>query len=108
MRYNTNGEKRKLSFIERNMAYGVETERASLGQSNYRVNIVSLKSRTFDVSVDKKGRPRAIMTIDGRRARLQFVYLTVDDSGLFPDVRFIDIYGQELATGRPVHERYRP
>ena len=108
LRYATNGEKRALNFFERNLAYGVESEAADDSKGGYLVNLVSLKTRSFRVLRDKAGKVQATMKIGGRLARLCSIYVNVTAGGLFPDVHYIDIYGTDLETGKPVYERYKP
>ena len=38
------------------------------------------------------------MKIGGRLARLCSIYVNVTGGGLFPDVHYIDIYGEDLET----------
>ena len=108
LRYHTNGEKRALNFFERNLAYGVESEAAGDSKGGYLVNLVSLKTRIFRVLRDNAGKVQATMKIGGRLARLCSIYVNVTGGGLFPDVHYIDIYGTDLETGKPVYERYKP
>lgn len=46
--------------------------------------------------------------IDGKNAILERIFVTSDESGLVPVVRFLDIFGVDLASGAPVRERLKP
>lgn len=108
LRYNTDGERKRLSFAERNFAYGVDVSPVDDALGGYRVRIAALTERPFRVFIDRTGAVQATMAIAGRPARLQSVYLELAEGGLVPRVRHIDIFGVELATGRRIHERIVP
>lgn len=108
LRYNTSGERKSLNFAERSFAYGVDATPVNDALGGFRVRIVAMEERPFRVFVDQDGKAQAIMKLAGRPARLRSVYLQLADGGLLPDVRYIDVFGTELATGRPLHERIVP
>lgn len=108
LRYNTDGERRGLNFAERKFAYGVEATPVDDDVGGYRVHIAALSDRPFRLFLDQAGVVQAVMELGGRPVRLQSVYLELTEGGLLPGVRHIDIFGVELASGRPVHERIIP
>lgn len=106
IRYNTNGKRRDLKTTERLFAFGVVSEKVR--RNDFRVHLVSYENRKARVFIDKDGKPRATMKIDGRQAILRWAYATVDTGGVTPSVLKVDLFGEDLATGKALHERLTP
>lgn len=107
LRYASSGKRKKLSFLERTFAYGVNVEPAEDGAGGYRVQLVSFDRRRFHVFVDPAGKAQAVTEIGGRPARIEAIYLQLSPKNSL-EVRHIDLFGHALASGRPVHERVDP
>jgi hypothetical protein len=108
-RFNSDGGRKSLSFAERNMAFGVEARTAPGREGAAIVNIVSYPTRKALVELDEKGRPRAVIDMGNRRAKLAYAYIQLaEDSGTIPSIAYVDLYGVDLATGRALRERIRP
>ena len=108
LRYNTSGERRALSFLERHFAYGVTSRPDPTWKGVYLARVAALEGRRFRVALDQTGRPRAELDIAERPARLQLVYVALDGKGAFAEVRHVDLHGEDLGSGAPVHERIVP
>ena len=104
-RYNRGGYVKLLNWPERMLAYGVQGVKHNGPNGAYSFHIAALPERTIYVGLDAKGHPEAFgrMGKDGW-AKLDYVYLEVDDSGLLPDVTAMDFFGYDKATGKPVRE----
>jgi hypothetical protein len=50
------------------------------------------------------GKWRARTTIGGKQAYLNRVYIATDESGVFPKVLYVDIFGEEVGTGNAITE----
>ncbi len=108
LRYNTSGKRRKLNWLERNFAYGVDTDPDPARPGQFLVRVAALEGRRFRLSLDDEGRARAEMTLAGRPALLRLVYVTLDGESAFAEVRHVDFHGEDLETGAPVRERIAP
>lgn len=107
-RYTEHGERRDLDFIQRTLAYGA-TPRPVAGHPNeFDANIVSFPEVRFRVGMDQTGNPEAIFQIDGRRARLVSAYVKLDESGLIPELIYMDIVGIDKASGRVLDVHLEP
>jgi hypothetical protein len=106
LRYNTNGKRRALNFIERHLAYGVETRPA--GDDAFLVKLVAFSKRELKVFVDERGKVQATTTIAGRPARLRLLFVEHEKDGLIPTIIHVDIFGEDLKTGAVIHERVVP
>ncbi len=108
LRYNTTGEAKALSFVERHLAFGVRATPIADEVGGYDVGIVSYRERSARVYVDGHGRPIAVTRIHGRKARLDWVFLMLGDYEFIPRVEFIELFGTDIETGEPVYERFEP
>jgi Domain of unknown function (DUF4833) len=102
-KFNIDGSRQPLNFIERMMAYGVRADRIKAG-APITFTIAALPERKLTLNLDANKRPQALIQIGGRTAKLAYVYLHVVEGGLMPDVPELDIFGTDLATGKAVHE----
>ncbi|HWA70449.1 MAG TPA: DUF4833 domain-containing protein [Rhizomicrobium sp.] len=102
-KYNIDGGKVGLNFIERMMAYGVKVDRPQPGKP-VTFTIAALPERKMTLALDAQHRPEARMQVGGRTVKLVYVYLHVVEGGLMPSVPALDVFGTDLASGRAVHE----
>jgi hypothetical protein len=101
--YNVDGHRKPLNFIEDMLAYGVRT--LPIDPPNaVAVKVVALPERQLVVDEDAKGRPEALIQIGKRTAKLVYVYLQVDNSGLMPNVTALDLFGVDKTTGKILRE----
>jgi hypothetical protein len=102
-KFNIDGSKQPLNFMERMMAYGVKLNARKKGES-VTFSIAALPQRKLTLALDAQHRPQATMTIGSRVVKLAYVYLHVVEGGLLPEVPELDIFGTDLASGKAVHE----
>ena len=43
--------------------------------------------------------------INRRKAKLKNIYVYAHELGVFPDVKFIELYGEELGSSIPVYQK---
>jgi len=102
-KFNIDGSKQPLNFMERMMAYGVKVNARKAGEP-ITFTIASLPQRKLTLGWDAQHHPQATMTIGSRVVKLAYVYLHVVEGGLMPSVPELDIFGTDLANGKAVHE----
>jgi hypothetical protein len=102
-KFNIDGSKQPLNFMERMMAYGVRLS-ARKAKEPITFAIAALPQRKLSLGLDAQHHPQATMTIGGRVVKLAYVYLHVVEGGLLPSVPELDIVGTDLASGKAVHE----
>ena len=102
-KFNIDGSRQPLNFIERMMAYGVKLGARKPGQP-VTFTIAALPQRRLTLSLDAQHRPQATMQMDGHTVKLVYVYLQVVEGGLLPSVPSLDIFGVDLSSGKAIHE----
>ncbi|HEX4027411.1 MAG TPA: DUF4833 domain-containing protein [Rhizomicrobium sp.] len=102
-KFNIDGSKQKLNFMERMMAYGVQMDTIRPGQPiSFRV--AALPDRKLTLAMDAQHHPEALLQVDGHTVKLAYVYLQVVEGGLLPSVPSLDIFGTDIASGKAIHE----
>jgi hypothetical protein len=102
-KFNIDGSRQPLNFIERMMAYGVTVNSQKPGQP-ITFTIAALPERKLTLAMDAQHRPEALMQIGGRTVKVAYVYLQVVEGGLTPQVPSLDILGTDTASGKAIHE----
>jgi len=110
LRYAEQGQRQELSWIQRTLAYGLS--RPELLGEELVTNWVSYRKRPLHLTIDADGHPVARIQINNRMAQLRRVFVQVGDSARanpkIAFINYIDLYGQDIKTRQPVHERFVP
>ena len=99
----------ELNYIEKTMAYGLSSTPHAAKPGHHTVQLVAFSKRAVDVYYDKtKGRPVAMIEINGAQCELLRIFVSATDSwtGL-PKVQHVDVIGLD-AHGKQVTERITP
>jgi len=102
-KFNIDGSKRGLNFLERMMAYGVRVGASKAG-APVTFTIAALPERKLSLSWDEHHHPQATLAIGNHTVKLAYVYLQVEEGGLMPDVPSLDIVGTDIISGKAIHE----
>jgi len=97
------GVRGELSWFQENFAFGYNV--ATRASEEYSIKLVAYKDRKVNLK-KKSGQWIATMKINGKECQLSNIYVYADESGLAPDVQYVDLYGQDLNTGNKEHERF--
>jgi len=102
-KFNIDGSRQPLIFIERMLAYGVKVDGRKPGQP-VTFTIAALPERKLTLTMDAQHRPQALIQIGSHTVKLAYVYLQVVEGGLMPSVPSLDIFGTDIASGKAIHE----
>jgi hypothetical protein len=102
-KYNIDGSKQPLNFIERNIAYGAHADRTVQGKP-ITFTIAALPERKLTLALDANKKPEALMQIGTHTVKVAYVYLQVVEGGLMPDVPSLDVFGTDIVSGKTIHE----
>jgi hypothetical protein len=83
------------------IAYGWDTEPS--GNGSYAFKMRAFKDRPMWI-VKAGARWRLQTTVLGKHAYLNKLYVKTDESGIFPKVLYVDIYGDDATSGAPLFE----
>ena len=102
-KFNIDGSRQPLNFIERNIAYGAHADPAVQGKP-VTFTIAALPERKLTLTLDTNKKPQALMQIGTHTVKVAYVYLQVVEGGLMPDVPALDVFGIDIASGKAIHE----
>jgi hypothetical protein len=106
-RFTRDGVREPLSFLESHLAFGVDFGAVQGRRDAFWMDVAARPKRKMLVEVEN-GRPRTLMDMGSRLARLLYVYVDMEGGGLFPTIHHVDIFGRDLASGRALRERVTP
>lgn len=99
------GSTDELSYIQEKLAYGYTSR--PLGANRWEVSLVAFPQRKLLLEKTDGGEFRGRITIAGRQAILKKIFVQADpDNSL--KVRWVDVFGIDLETGKEVKERIKP
>jgi hypothetical protein len=110
-------DRSELNAVERKFAYGISCtadEARDVRHRCFKVTFVALPGLEFELSMidaaDAHGDVRrvAVMTtaIDGHPSIAERIWVQASETSWLPRVDFVDIFGQRLADGLPVQQRF--
>ena len=85
-------------------AYGWDT--SSTGNGTYALKLKAFNDRPMWI-VKANGRWRVQTTVAGKQAYLDHLYVATDESGIMPKVLYVDIFGEDAASGAALTEHLR-
>jgi hypothetical protein len=99
------GRREDMSWFERQFAYGWSV--VSLEPYRLELSLTAFPQRNVVIRVDTAGGVRAEVRILGRAAALQRIFVQLAERGGL-SVRYIDLFGTDLASGQALRERLEP
>ena len=104
IQYSWGGKKKELNYIQSKLAYGYNSEEIS--SELIKFNFVSYERLVFYITLSE-GREKYIVTfrMNEELVKLKNIYVFAQEMGVFPDVKFIELYGEELESGMPVYQK---
>lgn len=104
IRYDDAGETKALSVMQSKLAYGCNFKK--INHHSFQFQFVSYNAITFylskhdeDFAVFYKGEEEYI--------RLNNIYVHAEEFGLFPDVKFIELYGTTVDNNRAILQKIK-
>ena len=107
LRYYGHGiEKRDLKWIERKFAYGYSSKRDD-NKDEFWIELVAFDDRKIHLVKSASQKPLATVRINDTICKLDYIWVYADESGSWPKVIHVDVYGTDLATGKVQKERIK-
>ena len=107
LRYDEQGQRQELNFIQRKFAYGLRAEK--VGPEKYVLKFAAYSKVPF--SLMRWGADRAFhvfTVVNNRQIVLTRVYLRIEGGTFWvPNVKYVELKGSNPATREPVVERFQ-
>lgn len=109
IRYTNGGAKEGLTFIQRNLAYGLSLKH--LGENKYEFNFVSYSKKKFLMYIDAGGKPCAKLEVNGKQMVIRRIFIAIEESSrwtLAPKVQYVEFFGTDPWNGKNMYEKFYP
>lgn len=103
IKYSEGGERRELNPIQSELAYGYISKEIS--PDLYSFQFVSYKALTFYIARNSSDRFEVVFQLNGKRIKLDHIYVYAMEFGVFPDVKFIEFYGNNFGNDMFAYEK---
>jgi hypothetical protein len=101
--YENRGEKKNINFLQRKLAYGYNVTKNE--GSELEIQLVSYKKRRIYITMNEEGEHKAYMLINGTTALLKNIFVYANESGAFPSVEYVEMFGVNEAEDKVVYEK---
>ncbi len=103
----SDGNIKDLKWYEKIFAYGVDYELTE--EAGYLIKIVSFRYLDVHFYIDKFKNPHFETVLKGKKVSLICAFVELgEDSGIWPDVKYVDVFGIDVADGQQIRERFYP
>ena len=97
--------KKKLGWLEKTFAFDFKVKPVKEKENTYVFSLVAMKNKQLFVTQTKTGEPNVFMKISGKIARLERIYVMVDDSKRIQSVNSMELFGRDYKTGKLIYEK---
>ncbi len=106
IRYQEDGQKEDLNYIQRKFAYGVKSK--EIGDNKYELNFVSYKKYKMYLMQAADNQFHVYTTINNKQVILTRIYIEIKGGSFWsPNVEYVEITGIDPATRSTVKERLK-
>jgi hypothetical protein len=105
IRYEEEGQRMELRPIEKMLAYGVRCKKLDDEIDKYNVKLVAKKKKEFQLIQDSPYVAKIMTLINNKPSVLDHIYLFADNSGIWPKIKYVELYGSNAETGEKVYEK---
>lgn len=103
LKYTAGGEIEDLNYYQNKMAYGYDSK--VITANTYSFNFVSYKELTLYLGQNKNGKYQVHCNINQQMSILNNIYVYAETLGVFPNVKFIELFGTHLESELPTYQR---
>jgi hypothetical protein len=105
IRYEEGGRTMGLRAFEKRLAYGVKCNKSDGLANQFKVKLVAYDKREFLLKQEGAYKANLYGVISKKQAKLDCMYIFADNSGVLPDVKYVELFGTEVGTGKKVYEK---
>ena len=104
LRFDEQGQRMELRNFEKWYAYGVDCEKIK-NKSLYKVKLIADKEKEFWLKQTAAFKAILITKIDGKLSKLDHMYIFADNSGIWPKVKYIELFGDDLEKDEKTYQK---
>lgn len=104
MRYQEDSTRKELSWLHKK-AYGIDWNSIDGNPKEFDVELVADESRKFTLKQIAPNKSALYTTINNLPAEIEHLWIQADNSGMWPTVLYVELFGFEVQTKKPVYEK---
>ena len=101
--YTENRPDAPINYFQKQLAYGYNFD--LINNETIQLSIISYPVYKIFLTKCNSEDYKAVSKINGVWAHLSNAYVFADESGAFPVVRYLELYGQQIESGLPCYEK---
>ena len=106
LRYDEQGQRAELNFIQRKFAYGIKSTLVS--KDKYELHFVAYKKFLMYLMKGANNKYNVYATINRKQAILNRIFVKINGGSFWtPNVEYVEVKGVDPATGKEVMERMK-
>ena len=105
MRYQEDSTRKELKWVDKKYAYGIEWKSIDGKPNEYDVELVADDSRKFTLKQIAPNKSVLYTIINNLPAEIEHFWIQADNSGMWPTVLYIELFGFDVKTKKPVYEK---
>jgi phosphatidylglycerophosphate synthase len=107
LRYQENGQRAELSYIQRKFAYGIQSK--ALGNNEYELRFVSYKKLPLYLKKSETdNKYHVYITVNNKKMQLDRVFVRIEGGSFWiPNVKYVELRGANITNGSQMLERIK-
>jgi hypothetical protein len=105
IRYEEDGRRMELREIEKLFAYGVKSTKIEAEENQFKIKLVADDERDLQLVQDAPFKAAIYTLINDKLSQLNHLYIFADNSGFWPKVKYIELFGEDRRTGENYYEK---
>lgn len=107
LRFQENGEKKDLGYIQRKFAYGIESK--SIGKGEFELRFVSHKKLPmYLVKSEDDKKYHVYVTVNNKKIQIERIFLRIEGGSFWlPNVKYVEIKGMNTSNNTLITERIK-
>jgi len=101
--YSDGGETMELNYIQNKFAYGYHSSK--INNETFEFHFVYYEVLRFFIGKQESGKTKAMVKMNNEISILNNVYVYAEEYGVFPQVKFIELFGTSLCGQESRYQR---
>lgn len=102
IRYDNDGQIKNLNLIQNKLAYGYRSQK--INNETFRFSMVSYDKKEFFI-VKNEGQYKVVTEFQDQWIDLSNIYVYAEEFGIFPQVKYIEFFGEGLEDNFPKYNK---
>ncbi len=105
IRYQEHGQRMDLRLIEKKFAFGDKCKPLKSNPEYFLLKLAATDKKVLLLKQTASFKAAVYTKINGKISALNHLYIFADNSGVWPDVKYIELFGKDVKTGQKTYEK---